>query len=140
MNHAPPDTTSPKSLRPSLVLVMVTVFWGLSFTLMKDWLDNSTECPGGSAVSALTLILLRMAGALIVIAFVRPGMYSRPSRKAHRAGVFIGLAFFLGFALQAIGLAWTTPSRSAFITCFSSALVPLGMWLCFRTRITRPML
>jgi drug/metabolite transporter (DMT)-like permease len=117
------------------MLVFVTLCWGVSFTLMKDWHDHSGDCPGGPAVAGLTMIALRMAPALAVLAVVQPHLFWRPTRRAHRAGFFVGLAFFAGFALQVMGLARTTPARSGFVTSLSSAFVPAGMWLFFRTRV-----
>jgi drug/metabolite transporter (DMT)-like permease len=140
MTDVAPSTARRGTLVPSLILVAVTLCWGMSFSLMKDWHDNAAGCPGGTVVAALSMILLRMIGALVVLAIVRPGMFWRPSWRAHRAGMWVGVAFFLGFALQASGLAWTTPSRSGFITSLSSAFVPFGMWLCFRTRVAAPTL
>jgi drug/metabolite transporter (DMT)-like permease len=129
-------TSSPRgALGPSLVLVFVTLCWGMSFTLMKDWHDNASDCPGGAPVAGLTMIALRMALALVILAVVRPQLFYRPNRRAHQAGFWVGLAFFSGFALQVSGLAMTTPARSGFITSLSSAFVPVGMWLAFRTRV-----
>jgi drug/metabolite transporter (DMT)-like permease len=130
------QSTSPRgAFGPSLVLVFVTFCWGMSFTLMKDWHDNAGDCPGGAPVAGLTMIALRMALALVILAVVQPHLFWRPDRQARRAGFWIGLAFFSGFALQVSGLAKTTPARSGFITSLSSAFVPVGIWLAFRTRV-----
>jgi drug/metabolite transporter (DMT)-like permease len=114
------------------MLVIVTILWGLSFPLMKNWQDAADECPGGKSVASCTLIALRMILALLVLALVRPRLFVRPSRREHQIGLLIGTIFFLGFMLQVRGLASTTPALSGFITSFGSAWVPLLAWVWFR--------
>ncbi len=111
------------------MLVLVTLLWGLSFPLMRDWQVRADACPGGSGVASCTLIVLRMTGALAVLAALRPGLLREPGRREHLAGVLVGIPFFLGFYLQVLGLVWTTPAMSAFITSLGSAWVPLLAWL-----------
>src|SRR5258708_27053573 len=117
------------------MLVVTTMLWGVSFSMMKGWQDASATCPGGPLVAGLTIIALRMGVGLALLAVVRPGLFRRPSRRAHLVGVAVGLACFAGFALQAWGLGLTTPARSGFFTSLSSALVPLFAWVAFRQRV-----
>jgi drug/metabolite transporter (DMT)-like permease len=114
------------------MLVIVTILWGLSFPLMKNWQDAAEECPGGKALASYTLIALRMFLALFLFALCRPQLFVRPSWREHRIGFLIGSVFFLGFALQVRGLASTTPALSGFLTSLGSAWVPLVAWVWFR--------
>jgi drug/metabolite transporter (DMT)-like permease len=114
------------------MLVIVTILWGLSFPLMKNWQDAAAECPGGMVLASFTLIGLRMFLALFVFAVFRPRFFARPTRREARAGILIGTIFFLGFALQVRGLASTTPALSGFITSLGSAWVPVLAWVWFR--------
>jgi len=117
---------------PSVMLVIVTLLWGLSFPLMKNWQDAADECPAGKLVASCTLIALRMFLALVVFAVFRPQFFVRPTWRENRIGMLVGSVFFLGFALQVRGLASTTPALSGFITSLESAWVPLLAWLWFR--------
>jgi drug/metabolite transporter (DMT)-like permease len=119
------------------MLVVVTVFWGLSFSLMKNCQDAAKGCPGGEALASATLIMVRMVLALAILAVVRPRLLLAPSRREYTAGAAIGIPFFLGFILQVLGLAWTTPAMSAFFTSLASAWVPLLVWVLWRTRVPR---
>jgi drug/metabolite transporter (DMT)-like permease len=131
-----PDFASGKSQAfASLMLVLTTMLWGVSFSMMKAWQDASADCPGGPLVGALTIIALRMAASLVLLALVKPALFHRTSRQAHRVGVIVGLVCFAGFTLQAWGLGMTTPARSGFFTSLSSALVPLFAWVAFRQRV-----
>ena len=116
---------------------MVTVCWGLSFPLMKNWQDAAKGCPGGEALASATLILVRMVLGLAILAIFRPRLLLAPNRREYVAGATIGFTFFLGFILQVLGLAWTTPAMSAFFTSLACAWVPLLVWFLWRTRVPR---
>jgi drug/metabolite transporter (DMT)-like permease len=128
-------SSPPGTGRASIVLVLVTLFWGLSFPLMKDWQAAATVCPGGALVSGVTLIALRMALGLLLLGLLQPGLLRNARPGEHAIGVLIGATFLVGFTLQVVGLAWTTPARSAFITSLGSAWVPLVAWVCFRQSV-----
>jgi drug/metabolite transporter (DMT)-like permease len=117
------------------MLVLVTLLWGLSFVLMKNWQNQAEACPAGVVLSSCTLIAWRMLIALAMLALVAPGLFKRSTLKEHAAGAVIGGVFFLGFELQVSGLRYTTPALSAFITSLGSAWVPVLAWLFFRTSV-----
>ncbi len=125
----------PWSAPPTVMLALVTLLWGLSFPLMKTWQTAAADCPAGVAVASFTLIAVRMVLALAGLALFVPRLYVVPTRREFGVGVLLGGVFFLGFALQVLGLAWTTPALSAFITSLGSAWVPLLAWLCFGIRL-----
>jgi drug/metabolite transporter (DMT)-like permease len=132
--HTVTATAPTSSPLATAMLVLVTFFWGLSSSLAKDWQDRVADCPGGPAVVGLTLIALRMLPALALLAAAQPSLVLRATGRAHRVGMAVGLAFFLGFALQTTGLASTTPARSGFFTSLCSAWVPPAAWLIARQR------
>jgi drug/metabolite transporter (DMT)-like permease len=117
------------------MLVVVTLLWGMSFVLVKNWQVAAKTCPGGTALASLTLIGIRMALALAVLAIFQRRLFAQPSLQEHRAGLLIGIVFFGGFALQTIGLAGTTPALSAFVTSLASAWVPLIAWGWFKIKL-----
>src|SRR5262245_45168881 len=132
----PPDTRpSDRSTwlssesRATWMLILVTLLWGLSFVLMKNWQNQADACPAGVVLSSCTLIAWRMLIALAMLALVVPGLFTRSSLKEHAIGALIGSVFFLGFQLQVSGLRYTTPALSAFITSLGSAWVPILAWL-----------
>lgn len=140
MSTTPTTETAAPAARTghaTLMLVLVTLFWGLSFPLMKDLQQAAVGCPGGEALASSTIIFLRMALALAILAMFRPRLLLAPSGREHACGAAIGVAFFLGFLLQVLGLAWTTPAMSSFFTSLASAWVPLLVWLGWRVRVPR---
>ncbi len=116
----------------TVMLMTITLFWGVSFPLMKIWQDASRTCPGGELLASFTIIALRMSLGLLILAALQPGLIRNVSSREHLFGSVIGLVFFLGYALQVIGLAWITPAMSAFITSLASAWVPVLGFLWFR--------
>ncbi|MFB3904408.1 MAG: DMT family transporter [Acidobacteriota bacterium] len=111
----------------SLWLIFITFLWGLSFVVVKGAL---------AVASPYWFLLLRFALATAAALFFFWGVW----RKAERRGVVYGLVLsavlYLGFVFQTLGLQFTSPAKSAFITGISVVLVPLVGRLFFGTRIS----
>jgi drug/metabolite transporter (DMT)-like permease len=120
----------------TLMLVGVTVVWGLSFSWLKDWQVAAGDCPGGGLLASLTLVGIRMSLAFVVVAVCMPWMVYRPAVREHRAGAVVGLVFVLGHVPQVWGLGSTTPALSALFTSLCSAWVPLAAWVYLGERPT----
>lgn len=52
------------------------------------------------------------------------------TRDEIRAGILMGITLFAGFALQIVGLSYTTPSKNAFLTATNVVMVPF-ISFCF---------
>ncbi|MBY0230633.1 MAG: EamA family transporter [Gemmataceae bacterium] len=122
--------------RAAWMLVLVAALWGTSFSWTKTWQVAAEGAPGGDLLSSLTLIGVRMALALVLLALWQPHLFTRPRLAEHAAGAAIGAVFFAGFLLQTWGLAQTTPALSAFLTALASAWVPL---LCLLVGVRVPL-
>jgi drug/metabolite transporter (DMT)-like permease len=134
--HDGPAPSPAEEGRATLMLLVVTVIWGLSFSWLKDWQTGTGDCPGGGLLSSLTLIGLRMGIAFVIVAVILPGLVFRPSFREHLAGAVVGVVFLGGHLPQVWGLATTTPALSALFTSLSSAWVPLAAWLYLGERPT----
>jgi drug/metabolite transporter (DMT)-like permease len=103
-------------LRAYLLMVFVVAVWGSTFVLIKGALAYATP-------AAFNLARMTLAFAVMAIG------YHRYWRGVRRWQVFSGavVGFFLaaGYQFQTLGLARTTPSKSAFITGLMVVLVPL---------------
>ncbi len=130
-------TNSPSAALPAAMLVLTTLFWGASFPLVKNWQEAARDCPGGEGVASFTLIALRMGLSFLLLAAWQPRCFFQPTRREHAVGLVVGLAFFVAFSLQVLGLAHTSPARSAFFTCLGGAWVPIIMAIVFRIRVSR---
>jgi drug/metabolite transporter (DMT)-like permease len=122
------DVKTQQATRATLMLVCVTMLWGLSFPWMKTWQDASQGCPGGPLLAGLTHIALRMPLAALVLALWQPKVFTAPSRREHGAGALLGVVFSSGLFLQVWGLAWASPALSAFFTSLACVWAPLMAW------------
>jgi drug/metabolite transporter (DMT)-like permease len=112
---------NPKLLQADLSLLVITLIWGGSFTIVKLSLAQA---------SPILFICLRFWVAAAVTAAFMPRAFSNLSFQTLKRGLFLSIALLGGFVFQTVGLRGTTPSRSAFITSLSVLLVPvLGFFL-----------
>jgi drug/metabolite transporter (DMT)-like permease len=95
-------------------LVLLTVFWGVTFVVVKDALAYSDP---------FTFITLRFTlGAAVMGALAGRRMFERRTLKN---GLVLGGMLFLCFVSQTVGLQTTTPSRAAFLTGLNVLFVPI---------------
>ena len=115
----------PKPVQADLALILATLIWGSTFTIVKQTLAQ---------VSPLLFVTLRFLVATGVTVAFMPGVLRRISGDTFRRGLTLAAFLLGGFFFQTLGLQGTTPSRSAFITSLSVLLVPLLGFLLFRHR------
>jgi drug/metabolite transporter (DMT)-like permease len=108
---------------PGLALLLVSVLWGTTFVAIKTGLHDAPP---------LLFVGVRFTlGALVALPLSpRRGEI----RRALPAAVPLGLVLAVGYATQTLGLAHTTPARSAFVTGVNVAIVPLWASLLLRRR------
>jgi drug/metabolite transporter (DMT)-like permease len=121
-------------------LTIATLFWGLSFPLTKSWQLAVEDAGWSDALSATTLIALRIGAALVLFILVRLRLVWRPTLKAHAAGLALGLINFSGFILQVVGLASTSPANCGFYTSLASVWTPILAWMALREPVRLPTL
>lgn len=103
-------------LRAYILMTFVVAVWGSTFVLIKGALADATP-------AAFNLIRMSLAFALLALAYHRSWKTIR--RIYILPGALVGLCLAAGYQFQTIGLARTTPSKSAFITGLVVVLVPL---------------
>ncbi|HLL81111.1 MAG TPA: EamA family transporter, partial [Longimicrobium sp.] len=108
-----PSPPTPARLKADAVLLGLTAVWGLTFAVVKGALDQADP------FAFLALRFTLGAAAATLIAGRR--LLHVPSV---RAGLVLAPFLFCGFALQTMGLRYTTASRSAFFTGLCVVLVP----------------
>jgi drug/metabolite transporter (DMT)-like permease len=111
------------------ILLFVAFIWGATFVLVQQAI---------SFLEPFTFNAIRfsLAAIILMIGFF---IYKREQLKAINikfilAGLFIGISLFLGYALQTMGLLYTTSSKAGFITGLSVVLVPLLSLLILNQR------
>lgn len=104
-------------------MIGVTLLWGATFLIVHLAMGHS---------GPLFFVGVRFiaAGILSMIVFRRA--LSGLTKKEMLAGSAIGVAIFLGYALQTYGLQSISSSTSAFLTALYVPMVPLVQWLVMR--------
>jgi drug/metabolite transporter (DMT)-like permease len=109
-----------------LALLVLTLFWGTTFLLVKNALVGT---------SAAAFLLLRFGVATAAVGAVWLVRRDRATPGLLRHGLLLGLAMFGGFAFQTLGLRYTTPARSGFITGLAVLIVPFIARFLLRRRV-----
>ena len=106
-------------------LVLAALLYGITFPLVHDALEDIT--PFAYLVGRFGIALLFVAPAAWIAA---RGLADRA--LLWRAGVIAGLLLFGGYATQTVGLQYTSPSTSAFITGLYVVLTPVVEAVVYR--------
>lgn len=109
-------------------LIIVTIIWGGGFVASDIALNE---------FSPFEIMSLRF-----LIASVLMGAFTLKNLKSIRKeefmyGSLLGVTLFAGFALQTIGLKYTTPSNNAFLTATNVVMVPLISYIIGKKRLKK---
>ena len=116
-------------MRYRLLIIAATIIWGSSFVIVKD-VTNSMP-------PAWILVVRFTAAAIIMaVAFLKYRvLYFERSHVGF--GLLFGLAMFLAYYTQTIGITDTTPGKNAFLTGTYCVIVPFLAWALVRRRPNR---
>ena len=115
---------------PRLALLLTTFIWGATFPATKAALEQ---------IPPLSFLGLRfLLGTLLIGAwFLMAGYRLRRERAVLAASAVATVFLFFGYALQTVGLSYTSASNSAFLTALYVIIVPLMLRRFDRSRIDR---
>lgn len=109
-----------------LALTACALFWGGSFVVIKGSLD---------AMPACSLMALRFLLASLLLGMVCWRRLRDNFDWSHLlAGGILGVLAGAAYAVQNVGLTYTTPGRNAFLTAVYCVLVPFVNWVVARKR------
>jgi drug/metabolite transporter (DMT)-like permease len=104
-----------KSLLADGALLFLTINWGLNFVIMKDALADITP---------YMYLGVRFILSSLLLALVFFHHLLQIKKQDLTGGLLIGTFLFLGFVTQTVGLIYTTPAKSGFITSSNVVMVP----------------
>ncbi|MGN0465712.1 MAG: DMT family transporter [Lachnospiraceae bacterium] len=107
-------------------LILVTVIWGGGFVAS----DIALESLLPFQIMAIRFFLATVLMGGISIKELR-GM----KKEEIKSGILMGIALFAGFALQIVGLQYTTPSKNAFLTALNVVIVPFIAFIICKKKI-----
>lgn len=108
-----------KSLAADTSLLLVALFWGGGFVVIKHALDDITP---------LWMMAIRFSIGFAVMGIVFNKKLRKLSLKDLKAGIIIGIFLFLAYATQTVGLQYTTAGKQAFLTGVNVVIVPFLVW------------
>jgi drug/metabolite transporter (DMT)-like permease len=116
-------SSSRKAALADLLLFSVAVVWGFNFTVIKDAIGR---------IDPMLYIMLRYFVALAIFMIVMPTALTRARRSDWRMGAVLAVFYLTALIAQTIGLQYTTPGKSSFITGLNVAIVPFLFWIVAR--------
>ncbi|MGN0294435.1 MAG: DMT family transporter [Lachnospiraceae bacterium] len=109
-----------------LGLLTVTIIWGGGFAASDMALETMTP---------FQIMAVRFLIAAVLMTVLGRKQIPTITREEVRCGFWLGTALFAGFALQIIGLQYTTASKNAFLTATNVVFVPFIALFIYRKKI-----
>lgn len=107
-------------------LIMVTVIWGGGFVASDMALES---------MKPFQIMTVRFLLASVLMGLISLKSLKGMTKEEIRAGGLMGIALFAAFALQIIGLQYTTPSKNAFLTALNVVIVPFIAFVILKKKV-----
>jgi drug/metabolite transporter (DMT)-like permease len=104
-----------KAMIADLSMLLVAVVWGSNFFITKDALIGITPFYYTSIRFLLSFLVLAVVFHKRLLCMTKADL---------KAGLIIGFFLFAGFITQTVGIIYTTPGKSGFITGVNVIIVP----------------
>lgn len=114
-----------KDVAGKLCLLLATLVWGTSFFILKNAID---------VFPTFFVLAVRFSLSAVLIGLIFIKRIIKINKKSALHGAIIGLVVAGAYALQTVGLKYTTPSKNAFLTAVYVVLVPFLSWLFLRKK------
>lgn len=115
-----------KAQKADLALLIVTVFWGAGFPITKFALETITP---------LYHIGLRFIIAALLLSLIFFKKIIKVQKSILKPAAAMALLLFTTYALQTIGLLYTTASKSAFYSGLAVLFVPFLSLIFYKTKL-----
>jgi len=109
--------------KADLGLLSVTVFWGSTFILSKQVLEE---------VPLLLFLVIRLGIAAVVMVTITLILKRSWTKQALIHGLVLGILLYLSYLTQMGGIRYTTASNAGFITGLSVVFVPVLAIILFK--------
>ncbi len=105
-----------KQLFADAGLLAVAIIWGFNFVVIKSVINE---------LAPMVYLGIRFTLAFMILVCISPKVLFQNTKKNIIRALGVGLLLFGGFAAQTIGLSYTTPAISGFLTVAYIVFVPL---------------
>lgn len=111
-----------------IFLTITAIVWGSGFVASAIALESYTP---------YQILALRFVISVVVLALIFAKKIKFIKRSTIIKGAILGILLYLAFALQTIGLQFTTPSKNAFLTAVNVVIVPFIGYLFYKKKIDK---
>ena len=108
------------SFLAKLILLIVAVLWGTSLTVVKSAADVFKP-------NFILAIRFTIASIILIVIFHKRLFKAR--KNEIKAGMIIGIFLFVSYSSQTLGVTFTTPGRSGFLSASYCVMVPFIYWI-----------
>jgi len=109
-------------------LIITAVVWGSGFVATAISLENYT------AYQSMAIRFL-VASIFLLVIYYKKLKYI--NKKVLFNGIILGTILYTAFALQTVGLIYTTPSKNAFLTAVNVVIVPIILFIFYKRQLDR---
>ena len=110
------------------MLLITAIVWGSGFVVTAIALEY---------LSAYQVMAGRFILAAIILSLLFGKKFKTFTKSVIWKGAILGTILYIGFALQTVGLEYTTPSKNAFLTAVNVVIVPLIAYLVYKRKVDR---
>lgn len=115
-----------KATKSDLSLLLVTIFWGAGFPITKFALQT---------IPPLYHIGLRFLIAAVLLSIIFYRKMSKVDKSILKPAATMAVLLFLTYALQTVGLLYTTASKSAFYSGLAVLFVPMLSYIFYKAKM-----
>src|SRR5690625_5878056 len=109
-------------------LLITAIIWGSGFVATAISLESYT---------AFQSMAIRFLTGALLLAFIYYKKLRHILKEILVKGMILGTVLYAAFALQTIGLVYTTPSKNAFLTAVTVIIVPIILFIFYKRRLDR---
>ncbi|MEK4027014.1 MULTISPECIES: DMT family transporter [Bacillaceae] len=110
------------------MLLITAVIWGSGFVVTAMALEY---------LNAYQVMAGRFTLATLILALLFGYKFKKFTKSVLWKGAVLGTILYIAFALQTVGLQYTTPSKNAFLTAVNVVVVPLIAYLIYKRKLDR---
>jgi len=117
-----------KGVQAEIYLLIIVIIWGSTFALIKGVID---------LIPPYTYLTYRFLLAALILILIFWKRMKEINIMILKKGSLIGIFLFLGYALQTVGIKYTTATKAGFITGLSVVLVPIISHFFIKEKVNR---
>ncbi len=111
-----------------IMLCIIAIIWGSGFVVSAVSLDNYTP---------YQILAGRFLVGFLILSIIFYKKLMGLNRTIILKGFVLGALLYVAFALQTVGLQYTTPSKNAFLTAVNVVIVPFIAFLSYKRKIDK---